>query len=113
MTDISQLPERFDFDLDAWEPEEKDLKPDLVVRLGGKLVSFSDPRDKPWTELVGLENPVQFIRVCTSKDDREHILEQGFSSRKLEALMQKFMEHFEVDEAIAEAQKQQRLRNLS
>lgn len=110
--DLTQLPERFDFDLDAWEPEEADLKPDLSVKIGGRVVKFSDPRDKPWQELVALDNPVQFIRVCTSREDREHIMAQGFSSRKLEALMKKFMEHFEVDEAIAEAQKQTRLRSL-
>jgi hypothetical protein len=112
-SDLTQLPERFDFDLDAWEPDAADLKDDLVVKIGGRGVRFSDPRDKPWQELVALDNPVQFIRVCTSKEDREHIMDQQFTSRKLEALMKRFMEHFEVDEAIAEAQKQSRLRGLS
>jgi hypothetical protein len=113
MPDVSSLPENFDFDLDSWEPDAADLKDPLKVKLGGKIVTFVDPRDKPWTELVNLDNPVQFIRVCTSKEDREHIMEQGFSTRKLDALMRKFMEHFEVDEAIAEAQKRERLARLS
>lgn len=113
MTDeLTQLPERFDFDLDAWEPDAKDLKSPLSVKIGGRVVVFTDPRDRPWTELVALDNPVQFIRVCTSESDREHIMQQGFSSRKLDALMQKFMEHFEVDKAVAEAQRQERLRSL-
>lgn len=113
MSDVSSLPESFDFDLDSWEPDAKDLKEPLKIKLGGRVVVFSDPRDRPWQDLVALENPVQFIRVCTSQEDREHIMAQQFSSRKLDALMTKFMEHFEVKEAIAEAQKQNRLQALA
>lgn len=111
-SDLSQLPESFDFDLDAWEPNPADLKPPLRAKIGGRVVEFVDPRDKPWTDLLDLQNPVQFIRVCTTKEDREHIMDQGFSSRKLEELMKRFMDHFEIDEAIAEAQRQQRLRGV-
>lgn len=111
-SNVAQLPESFDFDLDSWEPEPDDLIDPLRIKLGGRVVQFNDPRDRPWTDLVDLQNPVQFIRVCTTKEDREHILEQGFSSRKLDALMRRFMEHFKIEDAIEEAQKQARLRGL-
>jgi hypothetical protein len=109
---VTELPEQFDFDLDSWEPDPAELKEPLRIKVGGRVVQFNDPRDRPWTDLVNLQNPAQFIRVCTNTEDRDHIYEQGFSSRKLDALMKKFMKHFEIEEAVAEAQRQAQIRGL-
>ena len=112
LADVTQLPERFDFDLDSWEPDAKDVFEPFKARVNGRVVTFNDPRDNDWRDLLELQNPVEFIRVCTSEEDRKYLLAQTIHSRKLEALMAGFMEHFKIDDAIREAQKQQRLRGI-
>lgn len=117
MTDVTTLPERFDLDLDAWEPPADEVKPPFVVKVGGKTITMVDPRDEDWQDLLDLTQPTDFIRVCMSKEDRDHLLslrhEKKLSGRKLNRLMEAFMEHYEIDEQIRQAQRQAQIRGLA
>lgn len=116
MSDVSTLPERFDLDLDSWEPKPEDVKPPFKVKLGGRVITMTDPRDEDWQDLLDLSQPVDFLRVCMSDEDRKHVLslrgEKKLASRKLNQLMESFMEHYEIDEQIRQAQRQAQLRGM-
>jgi hypothetical protein len=110
--DVVALPGSFDFDLDSWQPDAKDVIEPFRAKVNGRVIVFNDPRDQDWRDLLNLSNPVQFIRVTTSDDDRRYLLDQALPSRKLDAMMKGFMDHFKIEDAIAEAQRADKLRGL-
>lgn len=110
MTDVTQLPGTVDLDLDALErpAEEASIQP-FTVKIAGRTITMTDPQEIDWQDLVDLESPVEFMRHCVNDDDRAHIRKQSIPGWKIGQLMEAYMEHYRLEDRIAQAQRRRRL----
>lgn len=109
MTDASSLPSTpIDFDLDAAERPAKDIKPPFVVKLGGRPVTMKDPGELDWQDLAVIQQPTDFLEFSVDEDDRDHVLNQEMPGWKLNALMERYMQHFGLDARLRQAEREQR-----
>lgn len=101
---VTELPGNIALNLDEEEVEYADPLPVLV---GGKTITFQDPDKADWQELAGVSTPYDFLRICLSKEDREHLLAQDLvSGKKFNRLMEVFSSHFGIEDRLAEARRQ-------
>ena len=101
------LPGVIDFDLDAVE-RDYESKP-FVVNIGGKPVTFTDPSDLDWQDLLEVESPAGLFRFCLSEEDKEHILGVDIPGWKIGKLMEAVLKHYQLEEKLAKARKQRNL----
>lgn len=112
MSDVTTLPVSVDFDLDAAQRPEKDVKAPFTARIGGRVVSFKDPEDLDWKDLLSIEDPIGFLRYSVTEEDRIHIVGQKMAGWQLGQLMEAFQQHYGFEDKIAEAQRKARLQGL-
>jgi hypothetical protein len=107
---VSSLPVNVDFDLDAYEQPESDKIPDLTMRLGGRVVTFTNPDQIDWLNLVEMTNPVEFLRYSCTKEDRNHILGLALPAHKFSKLMSVYEQHFKIEDRVNELRRAERVR---
>lgn len=94
-------------DLDAMERPAKDVKPPFVVRVGGKDITFADPSELDWKDLVDINHPGQLVGISLSRADRDHILTTDLPTWKFGELMDSYYTHYDFDKKIEEARRRQ------
>lgn len=107
MTDsnVRELPANVTLDLDAYERPAKDVKEPFTVKLGGQVVTFKDPEDLDWQDLLDIENPVDFLRYCVTREERLHILSLEMPGHKFAKLMESYQVHFGLEEKMQQARR--------
>lgn len=93
VSSISDKPAEVSINLDTLEREQGPTKPYIAV-LDGKRLVFSDPTEIPWQDLVDLNDPDEFARLCLPEGDRETFLETPVPAWKMQALMKGFRDHY-------------------
>lgn len=106
---VSQLPQHIDLDLDTAERPESEVKPPFAANIAGRRITMEDPADLDWRDLLLLENPAEFLRLSLTKDDRKFLLEQPLPGWKFNKLMEAYYNHYDLDDKIAAAKRQQAL----
>lgn len=106
MSNVTPLPGHVNLNLDEVENEE--AKEPFVVVLGGREISFSDPAELDWQDLLEINDPVQFLRYVVSKEDREYIHKQRIPAFKFAKLMDAFSTYYELDEKLEQARREAR-----
>jgi hypothetical protein len=56
-----------------------------------------------------METPTEFLRLSLSKEDREFLLAQNLPGWKSNRLMEAYYTHFDLDEKVRSARRQERL----
>lgn len=82
--------------LDLDSLERKNVKDPFVVNVGGRLVKFSDPEDMEWEDLAALESPGDFVDLCLSDEDREHVYAQNLPAFKFKKLWEAYQQHYDL-----------------
>jgi hypothetical protein len=98
-----------DFDLDAEEKDPKDVKPPFVANVGGRKVSMISPDDVDWQDLLVMENPVELLQYVISTEDLKHIKSLGIPGWKLGRLMDRYSEHFGLEDRLRQVQREAKL----
>lgn len=104
---VKELPVNVDLDLDA-EDEGYEPRPPYQVRIGGKVISLTDPEEIDWQDLMDVENPVNLLRYALNDEDRTHLYGLGLPARKLTKLVEGYMKHFGMDEKMRQYERMQR-----
>lgn len=94
-------------DLDNEERPEEEVKPPFVVNVGGKKITFTDPAEIEWRALASVVIPGDLIRISLSKEDRDHLKGLALSSWKFNKLMKGYYDHYDLEDKIAEAKRQE------
>lgn len=113
MTDdnLTQLPVNVDFDLDSYERPEAEIIPPFVTRIGGRVVSFTNPDEIDWKDLLDITDPVQFLNFSVTTEDRAHILSLDIPGHKFGKLMESYQAHFKLQEKLQKARQAERFNN--
>lgn len=82
-------------DLDNVEREET-YKP-FVVNVDGKAITFTDPAEIDWKDLLDIEEPAQFLRHAVSAEDRAHLKQADIPGWKFKLLMESYTNHYGLD----------------
>lgn len=108
MPPVTQLPVNVDLDLDSYaKPADQEI-PDFTVRLGGRVVTFTNPDEIDWQDLLDITDPVQFIRYSCTKEDREHIVSLRLPGFKMSKLMEAYQTHFQIEDKMDRARRAER-----
>lgn len=78
------------------EIERKNVKDPFVVVIGGKEITFLDPEDMDWEDLAALDSPGDFVDMCTTDEDREHIYDQKLPAFKFKKLWESYQQHYDL-----------------
>lgn len=89
----SDKPAPISLNLDTLE-RENGVEVPFVAVIGGKTLVFSDPAEQPWQDLMDLDDPEEFARMCLSEDDRGHFLEHPLEAWKMNELLRAFQAHY-------------------
>lgn len=109
---VQDLPQHITLDLDAETRPEGDVKPPFAVNINGRRIVMEDPADLDWRDLMLLESPTEFLRLSLSKEDRKYLLEQNLPGWKFNRFMEAYYSHYDLDEKVRQAQRQQRLTSV-
>lgn len=99
-------------DLDLAERDPKDVKPPFTIRVGGRVITFVDPNEIDWQRLAEVAIPADLIHVSLTREDREHLLGQKMPTWKFNDLMKAYYDHYDLEDKIAAARRQQRLTGI-
>lgn len=94
---MADKPSKIILNLD--EIERTNVKDPFVVVVGEKEVTFTDPEDLDWEDLAALDSPGDFIDMCTSDADREHIYGLKLPSYKFKRLWEAYQKHYDLLES--------------
>jgi len=109
---VTSLPEVIDFDLDAYERPEEEVIPDYKIKLGGRVITMTNPDEIDWKDLLDITDPVAFLRHSCSKEDRSFILGLQLPGYKFGKLMEGYYTHFQIDDKMEKARQAERLSRL-
>lgn len=91
----SDTPAPITLNLDTFE-EEKGPEFPFVAMVNGRRLEFSNPQELAWQDVMAIDNPSEFARLCLSEEDRKFFLAEKINVRKLNALMSAFRAHYGV-----------------
>lgn len=106
---VSTLPKNLALDLDAEQRPEKEVKPPFTVQINGREITMTDPAELDWRDLILMESPTEFLRLSLADEDRKFLLEQSIPGWKFNRLMEAYYNHFDLDQKVREARRQQAL----
>lgn len=106
---VTNLPGRISLDLDSESRPDAEVKPPFVVVVAGREITMEDPANLDWRDLLLLESPTDFLRLSLSAEDRKFLLEQSLPGWKFNKLMEGYYTHFDLDEKVRQARRQQQL----
>jgi hypothetical protein len=109
---VRTLPVQVDFDLDSYERAPEDVIPSLVMKIGGKPITLTNPDEIDWRDLVDMDNPVQFLTFSMSTEDRKHLMSLKLPAHKMAKLMEVYNDHFKLEDKIAAVRRSQRLQGI-
>lgn len=110
---ISRLPEPgVILDLDTAERDPKEIKPPFVVKVADRNITFADPSDIDWRDLAAINAPGELLRVSLTREDFDHLREAALPTWKFGRLMKSYYEHYDMEEKIREAKRQQQFAGL-
>ena len=92
---VSDKPDAIVLNLDTLELERTE-KP-FVVRLGGRNLTFKDPKGIFWQDLTELDDPVSFADAALEGEERDHFLEYRLETGLVMELMSRYRTHFGMD----------------
>jgi hypothetical protein len=92
---VSDKPDAVVLNLDTLELERTE-KP-FVVRLGGRNLTFKDPKEIYWQDLADLDDPTSFAEAALEEEDQEHFLEYRLETGRMMELMRRYRRHFGMD----------------
>lgn len=104
---VTDLPQNVTLDLDAYERPAKDVKDPFTVKLGGEVITFKDPEDLDWQDLLDIEHPAHFLRYAVSREARQHILALEMPAHKFGKLMESYQTYFGLEEKMDAARRRQ------
>ncbi len=78
------------------ELERKNPKDPFVAVIGGREITFTDPEEMDWEDLAALDSPGDFVDMCTTDDDREHIYNQKLPAFKFKKLWEAYQQHYDL-----------------
>jgi hypothetical protein len=113
MTDSpTQLPRQIAFDLDSAQRPEDEVKPPFVANVHGREITMEDPDNLDWRDLILMEKPTEFLRLALSKEDRKFLLEQSIEGWRFNQLMEAYYSHYDLEDKLQQAHRQQRLSSV-
>ncbi len=80
----------------ATAEKERVYEPFVVALPGGETVTFNDPRDLEWQDLAALEDPIQFVRLCLSEEDKAKLRKERLAGWQFNKIMTEFNIHFGI-----------------
>lgn len=113
MTDdnVTRLPEPgVVLDLDA--ETRPDAPPPYVIKVNGKSITFADPDEVDWQDLVSISIPADLLRVSLSKEDRKHLNDAKLPTWKFRKVIDGYYEHYNLEEKLREARQQAQFAGL-
>lgn len=110
MTDVTKLPGTIALDLDA--ATRDDEKGPFTVVISDREITFGDPEDLDWRDLLMLQDPAEFLRLSLAAEDRKFILEQPLPAWKFNRLMEAYYSHFDLEDKVRQARRQQQLAGI-
>lgn len=91
---IRDTPADITFNADTYEREQGPDKPYVVV-IGGRPLTFVDPQEIPWQDLMDLDDPETFAgTTLEDEDDRKHFLETPLKTGVMLEVMRRYREHY-------------------
>lgn len=81
------------------ELERANVKDPFVVVIGDKPIKFTDPEDLGWEDLAALESPGDFVDMCLSDADRDHVYAQNLPAFKFKRLWEAYQKHYDLLES--------------
>lgn len=106
---LRNLPGTITLDLDAAQRPEEEIKPPFVVKVQGRSITMEDPAELDWRDLAVMDNPIEFLRLSLSTEDRKFLLSLNLPGWKFNQFMEAYYAHFDLDDKVREAQRRQRL----
>lgn len=107
---VTQLPTGdIDFDLDTVEKDAKDVRPPFVTHVKGRRIPMISPDDVDWQDLMILENPAELLQYVISREDLKHIRDQAVPAWKIGKLMDRYSEHFGLEDRIQQVRRESKL----
>jgi len=109
-SNVRELPSNITLDLDAEQRPESEVKPPFAVKINDRVITMEDPANLDWRDLILLDDPTQFLRLALSPEDRKYLLNQdNVPGWKFNRFMEAYYAHYELDEKVAKARRQQAL----
>ena len=108
MTKPIDEPTNLALDLDAEERRPADVKEPFKVKVAGRVITFIDPEELDWQDLLDINKPTDWLHYSLSREDRQHLYEQRLPGWKLNKLIEAFMAWYNIEARAEEIQRQQR-----
>lgn len=87
------------FVVDDAQRDEKPIDP-FVADIKGRLVTFGDPAEIDYQDLLSCETPMEFWKYTVSQEDRDHIATTRMESWRLGALLKAYLEHYRATDRV-------------
>lgn len=113
MSDVVSLPTAgVTLDLDAQERPPEEIKSPYVVKVGDRLVTFIDPAEADWRDLIHIGTPADLFAVALNEDDATYIRGRAMEGWRFNILMKGYYDYYGLEDKIREAQRQAKLSGL-
>lgn len=103
MDNVTTLPGNVTLNLD--EAVNENEKPPFIVKVQGREITFADPANLDWRDLLQLQDPTAFLRLSLSAEDRKFLFDTPMPSWRFNKLMEAYYGHFELEDQIREARR--------
>jgi hypothetical protein len=74
----------------------------FVADVKGRTITFGDPSEIDYQDLLSCETPMEFWKYSVSKEDRDYIAETRMESWRLGALLKAYLSHYRAAERVDE-----------
>lgn len=87
--------QRIAFNVKTAEKERTD-EPFVVALEDGSTVTFNDPRDLDWQDVATLENPIDFVRLVVSDEDKVKLRKAKIPAWIFNQMISEFQIHYGI-----------------
>lgn len=87
------------FVVDDAKREETPPEP-FVADVKGRSITFGDPAEIAYQDLLSCETPMEFWRFTVSEDDRDYIADTRMEAWRLGALLKAYLEHYRAADRV-------------
>ena len=105
MTDLPQ--NNIILDLDTVERPAEDVVAPFVVTVKGRVITMTDPEEFDWQDLLTIQTPQDFLRYCTTAEDREFLRDLKMPGWKFGQLMKAYQKHYKIDQKLEDYDREQ------
>lgn len=107
---VNELPVSVDLDLD--QAERPKGAEHFRTRVNKKVLSFANPEDLDWRDILLMENPAEIIRLALDDEDRRFLYEQELPAWKMNKLLEAYQAHFGLEDKIRDARRRSHLAGI-